>query len=157
MKFSRTWTTNCFSGTHGNFFRSYKNFSGENFKQDLSSAPWRIGEVFKDLDDQLLFWNTVIKSIVDEHAPIKTMHVRGQDVLYMTAKWKNAIGAKRKAGTRYEQNKMAQNLEEKRKSRNEVEESHTNWGQITPLQSSNSPSSYISPPCVGFLQSLRHS
>ena len=54
------------------------------------------------------------------------MHVRGQDVLYMTAKWKNAIGAKRKAGTRYEQNKMAQNLEEKRKSRNEVEESHTN-------------------------------
>ena len=32
-------------------FRSYKNFSGENFKQDISVAPWHIGEVFEDMND----------------------------------------------------------------------------------------------------------
>ena len=36
-------------------FRSYTNFNGENFKQDLSLAPWHIGEVFEDMDDQLFF------------------------------------------------------------------------------------------------------
>ena len=64
-------------------FRSYKVINGENFKQDLSLAPWHVGEVFKDVDDQLFFWNTLRKTIVDEHEPIKTMGVRGQDVPYM--------------------------------------------------------------------------
>ena len=67
-------------------FRSYRNFNGENFKQDLSLAPWHIGKVCEDVDDSLHFWNTLMKSIVDEHAPIKTMRVRGQDVPYMTTK-----------------------------------------------------------------------
>ena len=53
------------------------------------------------------FWNTLMKSIVDEHAPIKTMRVRGQDVPYMTTKWKNAMRAKWKAEARYRQNKTA--------------------------------------------------
>ena len=32
-------------------FRNYKNFNGENFKQDLFLASWHIGEVFEDVDD----------------------------------------------------------------------------------------------------------
>lgn len=36
-------------------FRSYKNLNGENSRQDLSLAPWRIGEVFEDVDDQVFF------------------------------------------------------------------------------------------------------
>ena len=32
-------------------FRSYRNFNGENFKQDLSLAPWHIGEVCEGVDD----------------------------------------------------------------------------------------------------------
>ena len=53
-----------------------------------------------------------MKSIVDEHAPIKTMRVRGQDVPYMTKKWK--------AEARYRQNKTAENWEDKQKCRNEA-------------------------------------
>ena len=48
------------------------------------------------------------------------MWVRGQDVLYMTTKWKNVIQAKRKAEARYRQNKMAEDWEDKRKCRNEA-------------------------------------
>ena len=32
-------------------FQNYKNCNGENFKQDLSLAPWHIGEVFEDVVD----------------------------------------------------------------------------------------------------------
>ena len=46
------------------------------------------------------FWNTLMKSIVDERTPIKIMLVMGQDVPYMTTKWKNAIRAKLKADAR---------------------------------------------------------
>ena len=53
------------------------------------------GEVFEDVNDQLFFWYTLMKSIADEHAPIKTKRVSSQDVPYMTTKWKNAIPAKR--------------------------------------------------------------
>ena len=85
-------------------FQSYKNFNGENFKQDLFVVPWHIGEVFEGVEDQLFFWNILKKRIVDEHAPTKIM---GQDVPYMTTKWKNAIQAKWKAEARYRQNKTA--------------------------------------------------
>ena len=32
-------------------FRNYKNLTGENFKQDLSLAPWHSSEVLEDLDE----------------------------------------------------------------------------------------------------------
>ena len=87
--------------------RSFKNFNAETFNQDLSLAPWHVGEFFEDVEDQLFYWNTLMKNIVDEHTPVKTMRVRDRDVPYMTTKWKNAIRAKRKAEAKYRQNKTA--------------------------------------------------
>lgn len=40
-------------------------------------------------------WDTLPKSIVNEHLPIGDMKVRDNDVFYMTKEWKNAIKAKR--------------------------------------------------------------
>ena len=93
-------------------FRSFKNFNAETFNQELSLAPWHVGEIFEGVEDQLFYWNTLMKNIVDEHAPVKTMRVRDHDVPYMTTKWKNAIRAKRKAEAKYRQNKTAANYEQ---------------------------------------------
>ena len=101
-------------------FRSFKNFNAETFNQELSLAPWHVGEIFEDVEDQLFYWNTLMKNIVDEHAPVKTMRVRDHDVPCMTTKWKNAIRAKRKAEAKYRQNKTAANCEHKRICRNEA-------------------------------------
>lgn len=65
-------------------FRSFNNFHAETFNQDLSLAPWHVGEIFEDVEDhELFYWNTLMKNIVDEHAPVKTMRVRDHDVLYI--------------------------------------------------------------------------
>lgn len=78
------------------YFRSFKNFNIETFNQQLSLAPWHVGKIFEDVEDQLFYWNTLMKNIVDEHAPVRKTRVRDKDVPYMTTKWKNAIRTKRR-------------------------------------------------------------
>ena len=88
----------------------------------MAEASWRhhgFSIIFTG-QEKTQAWNTLMKNIVDEHAPVKTMRVRDLDVPYMTTKWKNAIRAKRKAEAKYRQNKTAANCEHKRKCRNEA-------------------------------------
>ena len=80
--------------------RSYKNLGEERFKEDLCVAPWHV-EVFHSLDDRYAYWDTLLRSIVNEHLPIKDIKVRDNDVPYMTKKWKNAIKAKRQFSKKY--------------------------------------------------------
>ena len=63
-------------------FRSYKNFDNEKFTQDLSEAPWHVGEVFDNLEDQVYYWRTLMANITDENLPLKKMRVRAKDVPY---------------------------------------------------------------------------
>lgn len=51
--------------------RSYKNFDDEKFTQDLSEAPWHVGEVFNDLEDHVYYRNTLMPNIIDENLPLK--------------------------------------------------------------------------------------
>ena len=101
-------------------FRSYKNFDPEHYKQLLSSAPWHVGQLFDDVDDQVYVWNALMNNILDEVAPVKKMRVRDKDVPYMTSHWKSAIRAKRKANDKYLKNKTPENWELRRKARNEA-------------------------------------
>ena len=57
---------------------------------------------------------------MDEYLPIKQMKVRDNDVPYMTMDWKNAIRAKRRFSKMYSKNPTQENLEQKRKWRNEA-------------------------------------
>ena len=47
--------------------RSYKNLDEERLKEDLSVAPWHVGEVFDSLDGRYACWDTLLNSIVNEH------------------------------------------------------------------------------------------
>ena len=101
-------------------FRRYKNFESDAFKQHLATAPWHIGQLFDDVDDQAHARHLLTNDILDDLAPVKRMRVRDNDVQYMTSKWKRAIRAKRKATSRYLKNKTQQNWELRRKARNKV-------------------------------------
>ena len=59
---------------------SYKNLDEVRFKEELSLAPWLVGEVFDLLDDRYAYWETPLKDIVDEYLPIKQMKVRDIEV-----------------------------------------------------------------------------
>ena len=99
-------------------FRSYKNFNPDLFKRHLAMAPWHIGQLFEDVDDQAHVWNLLINDILDDVAPVKSMRVRDKDVPFMTSEWKSAIRAKRKATSKHSKNKTQENWELKRKTRN---------------------------------------
>ncbi|PFX12956.1 putative RNA-directed DNA polymerase from transposon X-element [Stylophora pistillata] len=101
-------------------FRSYESFDPEHYKQLLSSAPWHIGQLFDDVDDQARVWNALMNDILDKVAPVKRMRVRDKDVPYMTSHWKSAIRAKRKVNDKYLQNKTPENWELRRKARSEA-------------------------------------
>lgn len=101
-------------------FRSYKNFDCDKFKKDLSEAPWHVGEIFNDLEDQTHYWSTLMSDVIEENLPSKKMRVRAKDVPCMTTSWKNAIRAKRKALAKFHDNKSDSNWENLGKCRNEA-------------------------------------
>ena len=101
-------------------FRSIKNFDEQKFRQHLSTAPWHVGNIFDDIEDQTGFFTELLTDIVDEHMPAKQMRVRGKDVPYMTTEWKNAIRARRRATMRYRKTKAPEDWELQRKLGNET-------------------------------------
>ncbi|XP_048580414.1 uncharacterized protein LOC125561124 [Nematostella vectensis] len=101
-------------------FRSYKNFDADSYKKMLEMAPWHVGELFDETEDQVNYWNSLMNDILDEVAPVKTMRVRDKDVPYMTTGWKSAIRAKRKANAKYLKDKTPENWELRRRARNEA-------------------------------------
>ena len=101
-------------------FRGYKNFDECHFKESLSMAPWHVGEIFDEIDDQAYYWSTLLRNVVDDQLPLKKMRVRDKDVPYMTTGWKQAIRAKRRATIKYKNHSTQENWENKKKCRNEA-------------------------------------
>ena len=54
-------------------------------------APFLIMDLFEDVDDKLYTFEKLYHDILDEHAPLKYLHIRGKQVPYMTDEWRKAI------------------------------------------------------------------
>ena len=54
-------------------------------------APFSIVDVFDEVDDKLYAFEQLYSEILNEHAPLKQTVVRGNQVPYMTEKWRKAI------------------------------------------------------------------
>jgi len=73
-------------------FRSLKSYSQEKMLNDLHKVPFLdVMEVFDDIDDKLYAFEQLYSDILDEHAPVKQTHIRGNQVPYMTEDWRKAI------------------------------------------------------------------
>ena len=57
--------------------RSFKHYNREAFHNDLSQAPWSVIDIFTDIDDKVNAFNTMFNDTLDQHAPIKTIKVKG--------------------------------------------------------------------------------
>ena len=64
--------------------RSFKNYSSERFNNDITRAPWSVLETFDDPDDKLHAFNLLFNEILDRHAPLKTIRLRGRPNPYIT-------------------------------------------------------------------------
>ena len=72
-------------------FHRVKNFSRENFVYDMQIVPFRIIDLFDELDDKLYAFEQLFLSVLNEHAPIKQTMIRGNQVPYMKEQWRRAI------------------------------------------------------------------
>ena len=99
-------------------FRQTKSTDFEQLNRDLEAAPWHVGEIFCNVDDQYDYWKGLFESVVDQHAPTKKKRVREKDIPYMTPEWKQAIRDKRKFAVQFAKDRSLGNFELKRKYRN---------------------------------------
>lgn len=60
--------------------RNLKTITFEPIAQELTNAPWQVGEVFNDIDDRVDYWNGLVRYGVDAHAPLRKKIVREIDV-----------------------------------------------------------------------------
>ena len=58
--------------------RSFKHYDLNKFHTDVSQAPWSILDTFDDPEDKLYAFDSLFNDILDEHAPVKTIKIRGR-------------------------------------------------------------------------------
>ena len=58
--------------------RSFKNYNPDVFQYDMSFAPWSVLEIFDDVDDKSHAFDLLLNEILDHHAPIRSIKVRGK-------------------------------------------------------------------------------
>jgi hypothetical protein len=58
--------------------RSFKHYNREAFYNDISQALWPVIDVFTDIDDKVNPFNTMFNDILNQHAPIKSIKVKGK-------------------------------------------------------------------------------
>ena len=64
--------------------RTFKNYQQDDFLRDISMVPWCIVDCFDDIDDRVYALNTLFSEVLDKHAPIKKVKIRGRPSPYIT-------------------------------------------------------------------------
>ena len=102
-------------------YRSYKHFDDELFKHDIASAPYHVGDIFDDFDDTYWFSHTLIKNVIDHHAPPKSKRTVKRPLPFMNSQLRKACHRKSMLRNKYFKYGRTQLLwEQYRKSRNLV-------------------------------------
>lgn len=100
------------------YARSYKNFNSDIFLEDLQNAPFHVMDVFDDVDDKLFAFESLYLDIINEHAPIKKFHARGNQVPFMTEQWRKSIRHRNKLWKNFTHDRTDANYALYQKQRN---------------------------------------
>ena len=79
------------SGAKTITLRSFKNFVENDFLQDLRSQDWSFIDNCSDVDVICDQFNTLVTSILDKHAPLKTHRVRNNQAPWISEEFLQAI------------------------------------------------------------------
>ena len=101
-------------------YRDYKNFDNIQFKQELDILPVTVCNVFDSVDDQYWAFTNLYKSVLDEHAPLKTKISRKRKIPYMHSALMKAIHQRNRLKNVYYKNRNPQTWEDYRQYRNKV-------------------------------------
>ena len=99
-------------------YRCYKQFNEEQYSEDISQIPLSVCEVFDDPSDNYWMLQTMLKEIMDEHAPLKTMKVRAKEPPFMNGELRRAVRVKTRLHNIYRKRPTKHNWERYRQQRN---------------------------------------
>jgi hypothetical protein len=99
-------------------YRCYKHFNEDMYAEDISRIPASICEVFDDPSDNYWMLQTMIKEIMDEHAPTKTMKVRAKETPFMNGDLRRSVRMKTRLHNIYRKHPTKQNWELYKQQRN---------------------------------------
>ena len=91
--------------------RSLKNFDKQHFLHDLHNVPFQVAEIFDDVDDKLYVFDCLYEDILGEHAPLKQVRIRGNQVPFMKEQWCKAIRQKNRLWKRFIRERTDTNYE----------------------------------------------
>ena len=57
-------------------YRCYEKFNDDKYLQDLSFVPFHIADIFDDINDEYWVYETILKDVINEHAPLKPRHIK---------------------------------------------------------------------------------
>ena len=77
-------------------YRNYKTFNADRFSEYISYITKNIAQVFDDPSDNYWAYQTLLREITDEHAPLKTIKVKAREAPFMNKTLKQAIRKRRR-------------------------------------------------------------
>ena len=89
----------------------------KNFDQDLH-VPFHVMEVFDDIDDKQYVFESLYLDILNEYAPQKQAHIRGNQIPFMNEQWRKAIRHRNKLWKKFTHQRTDANYTEYKKQRN---------------------------------------
>ena len=81
-------------------YRSYKNFDGTVFGEDVGRIPFQAANVFDDIDDVYWAHEWLLTDIINEHAPVKERVTKAKKPAYMNGNLRRAVFKKRITNSR---------------------------------------------------------
>ena len=102
--------------------RCFKNFNKEAFNKDLDNVPFEATFIFDDTNDVCWAWETMYKSVLDDHAPMKSQKRRpasGQSI-FITPALRRAIRKRNSVKCKFNKSRSAAEWEAYRSLRNRV-------------------------------------
>ena len=75
-------------------------------------------EVFDDIDDKQYVFESLYLDILNEHAPQKQAHIRGNQIPFMNEQWRKAIRNRNKLWKKFTHQRTDANYAEYKKQRN---------------------------------------
>ena len=100
--------------------RQYRNFDEKKFKEDTRAAPFYIGSIFDDPDDQVWFWQQLYTDICDQHAQWKEIKVRASSAPWITNDIRLAMNRRYKLFKAAVTSKSAKLWSDYKRARNKV-------------------------------------
>ena len=83
------------------YYRSYKHFCENDYLDDIASVPFHSADVFDDIDDIAWFHSSLIRNVIDSHAPVKSKVMIKRSVPYMNSKLRKAQFARNMARNKF--------------------------------------------------------